>query len=101
MKLWKAILTSICILLLAAIAYAEDVDSQNLRISETSMMSVKDATSSSMQQKEKVPTDNKSSAINNSNDVEIDKEQGFRWPWQRRKDKALEAIEDFKSQSRP
>ena len=101
MKLWKAILTSICILPLAAIAYAEDVDTQHLRISETSMMSVKDAKSSSMHQKEKVPTDNKSSAINNSNDVEVDKEEGFRWPWQRRKDKALEAIEDFKNQSRP
>ena len=101
MKLWKAILTSICILPLAAIAYAEDVDTQHLRISETSMMSVKDAAPLSMQKKEKVPTDNKSSAINHSNYVEIDKEQGFRWPWQRRKDKALEAIEDFKNQSRP
>ena len=101
MKLFKAILTSICILPLAAIAYAEDVDTQHLRISETSMMSVNEAAPSSMQKKEKVPTDNKSSAINNSNDVEVDKEEGFRWPWQRRKDKALEAIEDFKNQSRP
>ncbi len=44
---------------------------------------------------------NQSSAIYNSNDVEVDKEEGFRWPWQRRKDKAFEAIEDFKNQSRP
>ena len=101
MKLFKAILTSICILPLAAIAYAEDVDTQNLRISETSMMSVNETVQPTMQKKEKVPTDNKSSAINNSIDVEMDKEQGFRWPWQRRKDKALEAIEDFKNQSRP
>ena len=101
MKLFKAILISICILPLAAIAYAEDVDTQHLRISETSMMSVNETVQSTMQKKEKVPTDNKSSAINNSNDVEMDKEQGFRWPWQRRKDKALEAIEDFKNQSRP
>ncbi|MGE6474102.1 hypothetical protein [Psychrobacter sp. NPDC078631] len=101
MKLWKAILTSIFIFPLATISHAEDVNTQNLRISETSMMSVKDAAPLSMQKKEKVPTDNKSSAINHSNDVEIDKEQGFRWPWQRRKDKALEAIEDFKNQSRP
>ena len=101
MKLFKAILTSICILPLVNIAYAEDVDTQNLRISETSMMSVNEAAPSGIQQKEKVPTDNKSSAINNSNDVEVDKEEGFRWPWQRRKDKALEAIEDFKNQSRP
>ena len=101
MKLFKAILISICILPLAAIAYAEDVDTQHLRISETSMMSVNETVQSTMQKKEKVPTDNKSSAINNSNDVEMDKEQGFRWPWQRRKDKALEAVEDFKNQSRP
>lgn len=99
MKLWKAILTSICILPLAIISHAEDVNTQNLRISETSMMSVNHAAPSSMQQK--VPTDNKSSAINNSNDVEVDKEEGFRWPWQSRKDKALEAIEDFKNQPRP
>ena len=101
MKLWKAILTSIFIFPLATIAYAEDVDSQHLRISETSMMSVKDAASSSMQQKEAMQISNQSSAIYNSNDVEVDKEEGFRWPWQRRKDKALEAIEDFKNQSRP
>ncbi|MEL0619554.1 hypothetical protein [Psychrobacter proteolyticus] len=101
MKLWKAILTSICILPLAAIAYAEDVDTQHLRISETSMMSVNHAAPSSMQQKEAMQISNQSSAINNSNDVEVDKEEGFRWPWQRRKDKALEAIEDFKNQSRP
>ena len=101
MKLWKAILTSILIFPLATISHAEDVDTQHLRISETSMMNVNEAALSSMQKKEKVPTDNKSSAINNSNDVEMDKEQGFRWPWQRRKDKALEAIEDFKNQSRP
>ena len=101
MKLSKAILVSICILPLVTIAYAEDVDTQNLRISETSMMSVNETVQPTIQKKEKVPTDNKSSAINNSNDVEMDKEQGFRWPWQRRKDKALEAIEDFKNQSRP
>ncbi|MFI8555692.1 hypothetical protein [Psychrobacter sp. NPDC077938] len=101
MKLWKAILTSIVIFPLAIISHAEDVNTQNLRISETSMMSVNHATPSSMQKKEKVPIDNKSSAINNSNDVEVDKEEGFRWPWQSRKDKALEAIEDFKNQPRP
>ncbi|MBF0659325.1 hypothetical protein IPZ60_11295 [Psychrobacter sp. NG25] len=101
MKLSKAILASICILPLATIAYAEDINTQNLRISETSMMSVNEATPSSMQQKEAMQISNHSSAINNSNDVEVDKEEGFRWPWQRRKDKALEAIEDFKNQSRP
>ena len=101
MKLFKAILISICILPLAAIAYAEDVDTQHLRISETSMMSVNETVQSTMQKKEKVPTDNKSSAIDNPNDVEMDKEEGFRWPWQKRKDKALEAVEDFKNQSRP
>ena len=101
MKLAKAVIASICILPLATIAYAEDVNTQNLRISETSMMSVNETVQPTIQKKEKVPTDNKSSAINNSNDVEMDKEQGFRWPWQRRKDKALEAIEDFKNQSRP
>ena len=101
MKLWKAILTSIFIFPLAIISHAEDVDIQHLRISETSMMSVNETVQPTMQKKEKVPTDNKSSAINNSNDVEVDKEEGFRWPWQRRKDKAFEAIEDFKNQSRP
>ena len=101
MKLSKAILASICILPLATIAYAEDINTQNLRISETSMMSVNEATPSSMQQKEAMEIRNQSSSINNSNDVEVDKEEGFRWPWQRRKDKALEAIEDFKNQPRP
>ena len=43
MKLSKAILAGICILPLATISYAEDVDTQNLRISETSMMSVNEA----------------------------------------------------------
>lgn len=99
MKLWKAILTSIFIFPLAIISHAEDVNTQNLRISETSMMSVVNhATPSSMQQKEAMEISNQSSAINNSNDVEVDKEEGFRWPWQRRKDKA---IEDFKNQSGP
>ena len=101
MKLFKAILISICILPLAAIAYAEDVDTQNLHISETSMMSVNDAVQPAIQKKEDIPTDSKSSAIDNPNDVEMDKEEGFRWPWQKRKDKALEAVEDFKNQSRP
>ena len=101
MKLWKAILTSIFIFPLAIISHAEDVDTQHLRISETSMMNVNEAAPSSMQKKEAMEISNQSSVINNSNDVEMDKEQGFRWPWQRRKDKALEAIEDFKNQSRP
>lgn len=101
MKLWKAVLTSIVILPLAIISHAEDVNTQNLRISKTSMMSVNHAAPSSMQKKEAMQISNQSSAINNSNDVEVDKEEGFRWPWQRRKDKALEAIEDFKNQSRP
>jgi len=100
MKLWKAVLTSIVILPLAIISHAEDVNTQNLRISETSMMSVKDAAPLSMQKKEKVLTDNKSSAINHSNDVEIDKEQGFRWPWQGLRE-ALKFRKDFKNQSRP
>lgn len=101
MKLWKAIFTSIFIFPLATISYAEDVNTQNLRISKTSMMSVNHAAPSSMQKKEAMQISNQSSAINNSNDVEVDKKEGFRWPWQRRKDKALEAIEDFKNQSRP
>lgn len=100
MKLWKAILTSICILPLAIISHAEDVNTQNLRISETSMMSVNHATSSSMQQKEATQISNQSSAINNSNDVEVDKEEGFRWPWQGLKE-ALKFRKDFKNQSRP
>ena len=101
MKLSKAILASICILPLATIAYAEDINTQNLRISETSMMSVNEAAPSSMQQKEAIQISNQSSSINNSNNVELDKEEGFRWPWQSRKNKALEAIEDFKNQPRP
>jgi len=101
MTLSKAILVSICILPLVSLSHAEDINTQNIRISETSMMSINEAASSSMQKKEKVPTYNQLSSINNSNDIEMDKEEGFRWPWQRRKDKALEAIEDFKNQSRP
>lgn len=101
MKLLKAILASICILPLTILSHAEDMDTQNLRISETSIMSVNDTAPSSMQQKEAMKISKQSSAVNNSNDVEVDKEEGFRWPWQRRKDKALEAIEDFKNQPRP
>ena len=100
MKLWKAILTSIFIFPLAIISHAEDVNTQNLRISETSMMSVKDAKSSSMQQKEATQISNQSSAINNSNDVEVDNEEGFRWPWQGLRE-ALKFRKDFKNQSRP
>jgi len=100
MKLSKAILVSICILPFATITYAAEVNTQNLRISETSMMSVNETVQSTMQKKEDIPADSKSSAIDNPNEVEMDKEEGFRWPWQRRKDKALEAIEDFKNQPR-
>ena len=96
MKLWKAILTSIFIFPLAIISHAEDVNTQNLRISETSMMSVKDAKSSSMQQKEATQISNQSSAINNSNDVEVDNEEGFRWPWQGLRE-ALKFRKDFKN----
>ena len=100
MKLWKAVLTSIVILPLAIISHAEDVNTQNLRISETSMMSVNETVQPTIQKKEKVPTDNKSSAINNSNDVEMDREEGFRWPWQGLRE-ALKFRKDFKNQSRP
>ncbi len=86
MKLAKAVLASICILPLATIAYAEDVNTQNLRISETSMMSVNDAAPATM----KMHNDNdhmseKSNAIQDGSDVEVDAERGWRWPWQKKK----------------
>ncbi|MGO2339562.1 hypothetical protein [Psychrobacter sp.] len=100
MKLSKAILVSTCILPFATITYAAEIDTQNLLISESSIMSVNETAPLAMQKKDDIPIDNKSSAIDNPNDVEMDNEEGFRWPWQRRKDKALEAVEDFKNQPR-
>ncbi|GAF53192.1 hypothetical protein [Psychrobacter sp. JCM 18900] len=85
MKLAKAVLASICILPLATIAYAEDVNTQNLRISETSMMSVNEAAPATM----KMHNDNdhmgeKSNAIQDGSDVEVDKERTWRWLGRRR-----------------
>jgi len=85
MKLAKAVLASICILPLVTVAYAEEVNTQNLRISETSMMSVNDAALATM----KMHNDNdhigeKSNAIQDGSDVEVDKERTWRWPWQKK-----------------
>ena len=89
MKLAKAVLASICILPLATISYAEDVDPQNLRISETSMMSVNEAAPSTMKMhNENDDMSEKSSAIQDGSDVEVDAERGWRWPWQK-KDKEV------------
>ena len=86
MKLAKAVLASICILPLATIAYAEDVDTQNLRISETSMMSVNEAAPSAMKMhNENDHMSEKSSAIQDGSDVEVDAKRGWRWPWQKKK----------------
>ena len=86
MKLAKAVLASICILPLATIAYAEDVDTQNLRISETSMMSVNEATPSTMKMhNENDHMSEKSNAIQDGSDVEVDAKRGWRWPWQKKK----------------
>ncbi|MFP3457710.1 hypothetical protein R0J89_15815, partial [Psychrobacter sp. SIMBA_152] len=64
MKLAKAVLASICILPLATIAYAEDVNTQNLRISETSMMSVNEAAPATMKMhNDNYHTGEKSNAI--------------------------------------
>ena len=85
MKLLKAILVSICILPLAAVSYAEDIDTQNLRISETSMMSVNEAAPSTMKMhNENDHMGEKPKAIHNSNDVEMDKEEGWHWPWKKK-----------------
>lgn len=86
MKLSKAILVSICILPLVTVSYAEDANKQNMRIVERSVVSMHEAAPVSLQMNnENVPLENQSRAINNSNDVEVDKEQGFRWPWQNNK----------------
>ena len=86
MKLAKAVIASICILPLATIAYAEDVDPQNLRISETSMMSVKDAAPSAMKMhNENDHMSEKSNAIQDGSDVDVDAERRWRWPWQKKK----------------
>ena len=86
MKLAKAVLASICILPLATIAYAEDVNTQNLRISETSMMSVNEAAPATMKMhNENDHMSEKSNAIQDGSDVEVDKERTWRWPWQKKK----------------
>ncbi|MGO2339561.1 hypothetical protein [Psychrobacter sp.] len=85
MKLAKSVLASICILPLITIAYAEDVDTQNLSISETSMMSVNDTAPSTMKMyNENDQMGEKPQAINDVSEVEMDKEEGFRWPWQKK-----------------
>ena len=85
MKLSKAILVSICVLPLATIAYAEDVDTQNLRISETSMMSVNEATPSTMKMhNENDHMGEKPQAIKDVSDVEVDKERAWHWPWKKK-----------------
>ena len=86
MKLAKAVLASICILPLATISYAEDVDTQNLSISETSMMSVNDTAPSTMKMhNENDHMSEKSNAIQDGSDVEVDAKRGWRWPWQKKK----------------
>ena len=86
MKLAKSVLASICILPLITIAYAEDVDTQNLSISETSMMSVNDTAPSTMKMyNENDHMSEKSNAIQDGSDVEVDAERGWRWPWQKKK----------------
>ncbi|MGP5315199.1 hypothetical protein ACTXLD_07210 [Psychrobacter faecalis] len=86
MKLSKAILASICLLPLVTVAYAEDVNTQNIRIVETTSISMNEATPSSMPPSQEIQNANKSRSIDNAGndaDDEADKEQGFRWPWQR------------------
>ena len=96
MKFAKAVLASICILPLATISYAEDVNTQNLRISETSMMSVNEATPSAMKMhNENDHMSEKSNAIQDGSDVEVDAERGWRWPWQK-KDKEVATPERAK-----
>jgi len=88
MKLSKTILVSICILPLVTIASAEDVNNQNLRISETSMVSVNDAAPASMKMhNENDHMSEKPQTINDVSEVEMDKEKGWRWPWQKKKSK--------------
>ena len=85
MKLLKAILVSICTLPLAAVSYAEDIDTQNLRISETSMMSVNDAAPSTMKMhNENDHMGEKPQAIKDVSDVEVDKERAWHWPWKKK-----------------
>ena len=85
MKLLKAILVSICTLPLAAVSYAEDIDTQNLRISETSMMSVNEATPSAMKMhNENDHMGEKPQAIKDVSDVEVDKERAWHWPWKKK-----------------
>ena len=96
MKFAKAVLASICILPLATISYAEDVNTQNLRISETSMMSVNEAAPSAMKMhNENDHMSEKSNAIQDGSDVEVDKERTWRWPWQK-KDKEVATPERAK-----
>ena len=87
MNLSKAILVSICILPLVTVSYAEDVNKQNIRIVETTRVSMNEAEPSSIQMnKDNEQMGEKPQAINDSNDVEIMKEQGIRWwPWGRKK----------------
>ena len=96
MKLAKAVIASICILPLATIAYAEDFETQNLRISETSMMSVNEVAPSAMKMhNENDHMGEKSNAIQDGSDVEVDAERGWRWPWQK-KDKEVATPERAK-----
>ncbi|MGP5315198.1 hypothetical protein ACTXLD_07205 [Psychrobacter faecalis] len=87
MKLSKAILASICLLPLVTVAYAEDVNTQNIRIVETTSISMNEATPSSMPPSQEIQNANKSRSINNAgNDAEVDNKQGLRWPWKKKKE---------------
>ncbi|MBF0659324.1 hypothetical protein IPZ60_11290 [Psychrobacter sp. NG25] len=96
MKFAKAVFASICILPLTTISYAEDVNTQNLRISETSMMSVNEVAPSVMKMhNENDHMSEKPQAIQDGSDVEVDKERTWRWPWQK-KDKEVATPERAK-----
>ena len=85
MKLSKAILVGICLLPLVTLSYAEEVKAQNMRIVERSVISVNETTPPILEMNnENVPQEGKSRAIRDTKDVEKDKKQGFRWPWERK-----------------
>ena len=85
MKLSIALLASVCLFPLITISHAEDVNKQNIRIVETTRVSMNEAEPNMQMNKDQIERDGKSSIMNNSgNDAEADKEQGFRWPWQKK-----------------
>lgn len=57
----------------------EDVNTQNSRIYETSMMNTNDVAPSRIQQKEAMEISKWSNAFNNSNETEVGVKEKFRW----------------------